>query len=75
MKPSELRQVSDSDLKEKLDEAYQELFNLRFQRATGKLSNSARCGEVRKDIARIKTLLRERELGLVRSRQARNKET
>jgi large subunit ribosomal protein L29 len=66
MKPSELRKVSDSDLKEKLDEAYQELFNLRFQRATGKMSNSARYGEVRKDIARIKTLLRERELGLVR---------
>lgn len=66
MKPSELRKVSDSDLKEKLEEAYQELFNLRFQRATGKMSNTARYGEVRKDIARIKTLLRERELGLVR---------
>ena len=67
MKPSELRKVSDSDLQEKLDEAYQELFNLRFQRATGKMSNTSRYGEVRKDIARIKTLLRERELGLIRS--------
>lgn len=60
MKPSEFRKVSDSDLKEKLDEAYQELFNLRFQRATGKLSNPARFGEVRKDIARIKTIQREK---------------
>ena len=41
------------------------LFNLRFQRATGKLSNTARCGEVRKEIARIKTILRERELARV----------
>ena len=46
----------------KLDEAYQELFNLRFQKATGKLTNTARQSVVRKDIARIKTILREREL-------------
>jgi large subunit ribosomal protein L29 len=42
--------------------AYQELFNLRFQRSTGKLTNSARFGQVKKDIARIKTILRQREL-------------
>ena len=48
----------DTDLKDKKSE----LFNLRFQRSTGKLTNSARFGEVKKDIARIKTILRQREL-------------
>jgi large subunit ribosomal protein L29 len=45
----------------KLDDAYQELFNLRFQRASGQLSNTARYSEVRKDIARMKTVLTERK--------------
>ena len=62
MKASELRGMASAELATKLDESYQELFNLRFQRATGKLTNTARVGQVRKDIARIKTILREREL-------------
>jgi large subunit ribosomal protein L29 len=62
MKASELKGMANAELATKLDEAYQELFNLRFQKATGKLTNTARRGEVRKDIARIKTILREREL-------------
>jgi large subunit ribosomal protein L29 len=45
-----------------LSEAKEELFNLRFQNATGQLDNSARLGQVRKDIARVETLLREREI-------------
>jgi large subunit ribosomal protein L29 len=45
-----------------LSEAKEELFNLRFQNATGQLDNSARLGQVRKDIARFETLLREREI-------------
>ncbi len=61
-KKNELQQATVAELNNKLDDAYQELFNLRFQRATGKLTNSARFGEVKKDIARIKTFLRQREL-------------
>lgn len=62
MSMQELRGLTNADLAQKLDDAYQELFNLRFQRATGKLTNTARMNHVRKEIARVKTLLREREL-------------
>jgi large subunit ribosomal protein L29 len=62
MKAQEVRSMSNADLAQRLDDAYQEMFNLRFQRATGKLTNTARVNQVRKDIARIKTVLREREL-------------
>jgi large subunit ribosomal protein L29 len=62
MNTKELRALTDAELANRLDDAHQELFNLRFQKATGKLSNTARPGEVRRDIARIKTILREREL-------------
>ncbi|RIK35255.1 MAG: 50S ribosomal protein L29 [Chloroflexi bacterium] len=62
MKAQEIRNMTNADLGQKLDEAYQELFNLRFQRSMGKLTNTARMNQVRKDIARIKTILREREL-------------
>ena len=62
MKASELRDMASAELATKLDESYQELFNLRFQNATGKLTNTARTRQVRTEIARIKTILREREL-------------
>jgi large subunit ribosomal protein L29 len=62
---AELRAVSAEDLAEKLAEAKEELFNLRFQNATGQLDNTARLRAVRKDIARIYTVMRERELGIV----------
>jgi len=58
----ELRQLNDTELEHRLGEAKEELFNLRFQNATGQLDNSARMGQVRKDIARLETLLREREI-------------
>ena len=61
---SELRELSDEDLVGKLREAKEELFNLRFQAATGQLENNSRLRVVRKDIARIYTLMRERELGI-----------
>jgi large subunit ribosomal protein L29 len=64
---AELRAVSAEDLAEKLAEAKEELFNLRFQNATGQLDNTARLRAVRKDIARIYTVMRERELGIVES--------
>ncbi|GAA4620715.1 50S ribosomal protein L29 [Saccharopolyspora hordei] len=61
---SELRELSDEELVQRLKEAKEELFNLRFQMATGQLSNNRRLRTVRKDIARIYTIMRERELGL-----------
>lgn len=60
----ELRELSDEDLTDKLRQSKEELFNLRFQMATGQLSNNRRLRTVRQDIARIYTVLRERELGL-----------
>ncbi|MDX2850565.1 MULTISPECIES: 50S ribosomal protein L29 [Streptomycetaceae] len=63
-KATELRQLGDEELVGKLREAKEELFNLRFQAATGQLENNSRLKVVRKDIARIYTLMRERELGI-----------
>jgi len=62
VKASELRALDDAQLRAKLAEYKIELFNLRFQKATGKLTNTARPHQVRKEIARILTILREREL-------------
>ncbi len=59
---AELRLLGDSELIERLGESRKELFNLRFQLATGQLDNSARLKEVRKDIARLSTFLRQREI-------------
>jgi large subunit ribosomal protein L29 len=62
VKAREAHQLSDAELQERLRDAYQEQFNLRVQKATRELANFARPKQVRKDIARIKTILREREL-------------
>ena len=59
---NELRNMTDAELNQRLQEAYQELFNLRFRKATKQLDNTARIRVVRRDIARIKTIMREREL-------------
>jgi len=64
IKPIELRSLEDDELETKLREAKEELFNLRFQAATGQLESHGRLRAVRKDIARIYTVLRERELGI-----------
>jgi large subunit ribosomal protein L29 len=63
-KPAELRELSEEDLVSRLREAKAELFNLRVQGATGQLDNNRRLQVVRRDIARIYTIMRERELGL-----------
>ncbi|BBY59440.1 MULTISPECIES: 50S ribosomal protein L29 [Mycobacteriaceae] len=60
----ELRELTDEELTDKLRESKEELFNLRFQMATGQLDNNRRLRTVRQEIARIYTVLRERELGL-----------
>jgi large subunit ribosomal protein L29 len=64
IKATELRELSDEGLVEKLREAKGELFNLRVQSATGQLDNHGRLQTVRREIARIYTIMRERELGL-----------
>lgn len=60
MKASDLRVKSEDELKQQLKDLRKESFNLRFQRASGQLSNTARVRDVGRDIARIKTLLTER---------------
>ncbi len=60
----ELRELTDAELTDKLRESKEELFNLRFQMATGQLANNRRLRVVRQEIARVYTVLRERELGL-----------
>ena len=62
MKVAELRELSTAELSEKLSESKQELFNLRFQNATNQLDNPMRIGDVKKTIARINTIIHEREL-------------
>lgn len=61
---TELRALSAEELDGKLRESKEELFNLRFQSATGQSENHGRLGAVRKEIARIYTVIRERELGI-----------
>ena len=64
MKAKELKEMTTEELAEKLTETRQELFNLRFQSATGSLENAARMRLAKREIARILTVRRERELGL-----------
>ena len=62
MKAREIRELSDTELKNKEKDLSEELFNLRFQLATGQLDNTMRIRHVRIDVARIKTILKEKEL-------------
>lgn len=62
MKTTELKDMADDELVQKLVEAKEELFNLRFQLVTGQLDNPMRLGVVKKSIARIMTIMREREI-------------
>lgn len=64
MKANELRELSNEEIESRVDQLKDELFNLRFQLATGQLENPMRIGQVRKDIARAKTVLRAREIGI-----------
>ncbi|OLO27165.1 50S ribosomal protein L29 [Alkalihalophilus pseudofirmus] len=64
MKANDLRNLTTSEIETKTKSLKEELFNLRFQLATGQLDNPTRIREVRKAIARAKTVLRERELGI-----------
>ena len=62
MNATELRDLTDGELQAKLDEAYEELMNLRFNLSIGQQKNTNRLAEVKRDIARIKTIQRERQL-------------
>jgi large subunit ribosomal protein L29 len=65
-KASEIRDLPVDEIERKLAETKEELFNLRFQNATGQLDNYKRLGQLRKEVARIKTILREHELATER---------
>ena len=67
MKAKELRDLTSEELMNKLDDFKSELFSLRFQLATGQLENTARIKMVKKDIARVKTILAERKLNETRA--------
>ena len=62
MKIKDVHELNEQELEDKVKELKEELFNLRFQQATGQLDNVMRIKEVRRDIARVKTVLRERAL-------------
>lgn len=64
MKANEFRGLSSEEIESRVDQLKDELFNLRFQLATGQLENPMRIRQVRKDIARAKTILKQRELGI-----------
>jgi large subunit ribosomal protein L29 len=61
MKAREIWEMTPEEIRGNLDDAYAELFNLRFQFSTGQLQNSARLGQVRRDIARLNTILRAKQ--------------
>jgi large subunit ribosomal protein L29 len=69
-KAAELRELNDTELEHRLGEAKEEMFNLRFQNATGQLDNIARIPQVRREVARIETLLREREIAAAEQLEA-----
>ncbi len=68
MKANKIREMSSQELEQKLLELKGELFNLRFQMATGQLENPMKVREVKKNIARIKTIMREKELKAVENK-------
>ncbi|MDY2626478.1 MAG: 50S ribosomal protein L29 [Coriobacteriales bacterium] len=70
MKPQEIRELSAEELDKKLSESREELFNLRFQMATSQLDNTARVRIVKKDIARLLTEKRMREINAAKNVQA-----
>ncbi len=62
MKANDLREIAEEELKEKANELSQELFNLRFQKSTGQLGNTAMIPKTKRDLARVKTVIRETKI-------------
>ena len=73
-KKKPLADLGDTDLRERLDDAKEELFNLRFQLVTGQLENHARVGRVKKEVARVLTELRAREIDAAEALEAAGEE-
>ena len=71
---AELREMVDEELENRLAEAKQELFNLRFQHVTGQLDNYSRLPQLKRDVARINTILREREIAAAEALEAEEKQ-
>lgn len=71
MKVEEIRSLSSNDLAKQLEEAHQELFNLRFRLATRQLVNHRELPRVKREIARLKTIIRENELGISHSEKSK----
>ncbi len=69
MRSKDIRQMGDAEIRSAIEDAKTELFNLRFQRAAGSLENTSRLRALRKDIARLYTILREREIAAALVRQ------
>lgn len=67
MELNKIREMTDVELAAELDKMKQELFNLRFQHVTGQLENPVKMREVKRDIARVKTIIREKELAKARA--------
>lgn len=74
MSASDLRELASDELVEKLNEAKEEMFNLRFQLVTNQLDNTARIRDVKREIARINTVIREQEIEAWHAQQAAGKE-
>ncbi|MFP4635678.1 MAG: 50S ribosomal protein L29 [Nitriliruptoraceae bacterium] len=70
MTATELRELPDDELRQQLSESKEELFNLRFQVVTGQLDNPRRIKEVKRTIARVLTVMREREIAVARENEA-----
>jgi large subunit ribosomal protein L29 len=68
VKARELKEMSEAELRQKEKEVTEQLFNLKFQHATGQLENTARLPQVRKDLARVKTVLREKVLAAAKAK-------
>lgn len=67
VKAREIKEMSDVELKKSLDDSKDELFKLKFQLATGQLDNPMRIKEVKRDIARVRTIMRQKELGIAQA--------
>ncbi|HYF46109.1 MAG TPA: 50S ribosomal protein L29 [Acidimicrobiales bacterium] len=72
MKPSQIRELGDADLVQHLDDARRELFNLRFSHVTGQLDNSTALKETRREVARLMTELRSREIAAAEALEESN---
>ncbi len=72
MKPAQIRELGDADLVQHLDDARQELFNLRFSHVTGQLDNSTALKETRREVARLMTELRSREIAAAEALEESN---